>query len=198
MNFGEEERKHNFTKDFVKYFENLYGKKIGKDITPEQIMGYIYAVLHSNSYRETYLEFLKSGFPKVPFTTNFETFEKYATLGQKLTGLHTMESIEGDGSIKCKNAKEKFVIKSITFEEPRLLIETIENEVIVFEGVTQEVMSFEVGAYSPVQSWLDDRKIDEVVLEIEDLQYLKNMIIAIKNTLITIVEIDELEEGYLD
>lgn len=198
MNFGQEVQKHNFTASFVEYFEKLYSKKIGKDVTPKQILGYIYAVLHSTSYRTNYLEFLKSDFPKVPFTEDFATFEKYSTLGKKLVKLHTMEDIEGDGSIKCTNAEEKFVIKNTIFEEPKLLIETKENEIITFEGVSKNIMEFEIGAYSPIQSWLDDRKLDEVELETEDLQYLKNMIIAIKETLETIESIDELGESYID
>ena len=37
-------------------------------VGPEDIFDYIYAVLHSPTYRETYKEFLKIDFPRVPFT----------------------------------------------------------------------------------------------------------------------------------
>jgi predicted helicase len=34
--------------------------------TPEYLLDYIYAVLHSPNYREKYKEFLKIDFPRIP------------------------------------------------------------------------------------------------------------------------------------
>jgi predicted helicase len=65
-------REENFTQDFRNYIDNLYGK--GK--TPEQILGYIYAVLHSETYRTKYIEFLKDKFARIPFTKDKKVFEE--------------------------------------------------------------------------------------------------------------------------
>ena len=54
----------NFTKEFNKFIEKQYSFIP----TPEQILGYIYAILYSPSYREKYNEFLKIDYPKIPFT----------------------------------------------------------------------------------------------------------------------------------
>ena len=35
--------------------------------TPEEILGYIYAVLHAPAYRRRYAEFLRIDFPRIPF-----------------------------------------------------------------------------------------------------------------------------------
>ncbi|MDP4011501.1 MAG: type ISP restriction/modification enzyme [Candidatus Roizmanbacteria bacterium] len=35
---------------------------------------YVYSVLHCPTYRETYKEFLKTDFPRVPFTDNLQPF----------------------------------------------------------------------------------------------------------------------------
>ncbi|MFO7810177.1 MAG: type ISP restriction/modification enzyme, partial [Candidatus Delongbacteria bacterium] len=43
---------------------------------PIDILDYIYAVLHSPTYREKYKEFLKIDFPRVPYPKNKETFCK--------------------------------------------------------------------------------------------------------------------------
>ncbi len=43
---------------------------------PIDILDYIYAVLHSPTYREKYKEFLKIDFPRVPYPINSEATEK--------------------------------------------------------------------------------------------------------------------------
>ena len=48
--------------------------------TPENLFDYIYAVLHSKTYRETYKEFLKIDFPKIHFDVDKKTFFKMIDL----------------------------------------------------------------------------------------------------------------------
>ncbi|MDR1554237.1 MAG: N-6 DNA methylase, partial [Prevotellaceae bacterium] len=85
---GEGEKYANFTEKFIKN----YIKKLTFNPAPEEILAYIYGVLHSKRYREKYVEFLKTDFPAVPMTTHKETFDKYATLGQKLIDLHLLKT----------------------------------------------------------------------------------------------------------
>ena len=46
---------------------SLQERQKDNQFTPEDLFDYIYAVLHSKSYREKFKEFLKINFPKVPF-----------------------------------------------------------------------------------------------------------------------------------
>lgn len=59
---------------------------------PIDLLDYIYAVLHSPSYREKYKEFLKIDFPRVPYPTDVEFFWKLVALGGELRQLHLLES----------------------------------------------------------------------------------------------------------
>ncbi|MFN4000480.1 type ISP restriction/modification enzyme [Algoriphagus sp.] len=59
---------------------------------PIDLLDYIYAVLHSPTYRETYKEFLKIDFPRVPFPSDADIFWKLVALGGELRQLHLMES----------------------------------------------------------------------------------------------------------
>ena len=65
---------------------------VGRETTPEEVLDYIYAVLHSPKYREKYREFLKIDFPRVPYPTSRESFEALVKLGGELRGLHLLES----------------------------------------------------------------------------------------------------------
>ena len=62
----------NFTPEFRKYIDTRYEQHF----TPEEILGYIYAILHSPTYRKKYAEFLKTDFPKIPFVEDKKVFKK--------------------------------------------------------------------------------------------------------------------------
>ena len=55
-------------------------------------LDYIYAVLHSLSYREKYKEFLTIDFPRVPYPEDAATFWQPVALGAELRQIHLLES----------------------------------------------------------------------------------------------------------
>ncbi len=62
------------------------------EFAPIDILDYIYAVLHSPSYRSTYKEFLKIDFPRVPYPKNQRQFIDLVDLGSQLRQIHLLES----------------------------------------------------------------------------------------------------------
>ena len=60
----------NLKTEIVNEIEKIVGKT-----QPEDILDYIYAVLHSPTYREKYKEFLKIDFPRVPYPKDKTTFK---------------------------------------------------------------------------------------------------------------------------
>lgn len=79
-------RVENFTEEFRAFVDAKYGERF----SPEQILGYIYAVLYHKDYREKYLDFLKTDFPKIPFVQSKEKFLQLSELGAELIDLHLM------------------------------------------------------------------------------------------------------------
>ena len=88
-------------------------ESIGKLTTPEEVLDYIYAVLHSPNYRDKYKEFLKIDFPRVPYPDALvpstpnpsrgedvnpskeeirKIFDDLVRLGGELRELHLLES----------------------------------------------------------------------------------------------------------
>jgi hypothetical protein len=63
-----------------------------KTFAPIDILDYIYAVLHSPTYREKYKEFLKIDFPRVPYPKDKATFWKLVKLGGEIRQIHLLES----------------------------------------------------------------------------------------------------------
>jgi len=58
---------------------------------PEDVFHYIYAILHSPTYRQRYAEFLKTDFPRIPLTSNLDLFRALCAKGADLVALHLTE-----------------------------------------------------------------------------------------------------------
>lgn len=104
--FNGQERIENFTPEFRAFVDSKYTWNL-KDIkanphlflesntlTPEAILGYIYAVLFHKDYREKYIDFLKIDFPKIPFVESKEKFIALSKLGLELMSVHLMADNE--------------------------------------------------------------------------------------------------------
>ncbi len=102
------QRHENFTLQFREFID----KKYSEHFSPEQILGYIYAVLFHKDYREKYIDFLKIDFPKIPFVASKEKFLKLSALGQRLIETHLMRPIFEGGSIGL-NVARQFKVSSV-------------------------------------------------------------------------------------
>jgi predicted helicase len=160
------------------FLEALAGA-VGRTPEPEKVLGYLYAVLHSPTYRARYAEFLKRDFPRVPLPPNKMTFNMLALLGGKLIDLHLLRHHElntpsckypvpGDNRIECIEYDEK---------AQRVWI----NAAQYFEPVPPEVWAYRVGGSQVCHKWLDDRKGTKLSLE-ERLTFQK-MVTALERTL---------------
>ena len=82
---------------------------------PIDILDYIYAVLHSPTYRETYKEFLKIDFPRVPYPKDASTFWDLVKLGGELRQLHLLESASVENYITSyPEAGDNIVTRKMT------------------------------------------------------------------------------------
>jgi predicted helicase len=125
--------------------------------TPEDLLYYIYGIFFGKQYRETYAEFLKVDFPRVPFTSNYELFKKLAALGQRLVELHLLKSPEMEHpSVKYQGQGDDQVIIKPRYaaDEKRIYI----NPTHYFEGVEPEVWHYQIGGYQVLDKYLKDRK----------------------------------------
>ena len=192
---GKEEREANFNKDILLKIENalqlkcdIKSQQQSKDnFTPIDLLDYIYAVLHSPSYREKYKEFLKIDFPRVPYPTDQETFWKLVEIGGKLRECHLMHtdfdttaySFVGDGTNE--------VVKP-EYKNGRVYI----SKTQYFDNVPQAQWEQYIGGYQPLQKWLKDRK--KTMLSAEDIEHYKKIIAALRLTEELMAEIDQVVE----
>ncbi len=128
--------------------------KIVGETTPENILDYIYAVLHSPTYREKYKEFLKIDFPRVPYPENKKKFFVLVKLGEKLRGLHLMTDPMVNNFITIYSVAGDDVVEKITYKDGNVYI----NANQYFGNVPEVSWNFYIGGYQPAQKYLKDRK----------------------------------------
>jgi predicted helicase len=159
----------NFTEEFKNFIKEKYPNK---EITPEEILNYIYAVLHSPTYRKKYEEFLKIDFPKIPFVSDYKKFNKLSDLGNKLIELHLMKKIPPKNIIKFKVSGTD-ELKFIKYEKNKLFI----NDKQYFEGIPENVWNFYIGGFQVLNKWLKTRKGNKLTYkEIEMFIKIANII----------------------
>lgn len=170
--FGTEQRIPNINTEDWQKFNNA----VGRETTPEELLAYIYAILHSPLYRERYKEFLKVYFPRIPLPHSAEEFEYFAELGQQLIDLHLMKNANNwaletkfpeSGSQKVEQASRK---------EDKIFI----NDTQYFSNVSDIAWNFYIGGYQPAQKWLKDRK--GCILSYDDLMHYRQIIHALCET----------------
>lgn len=164
---------------------------------PIDILDYIYAVLHSPTYREKYKEFLKIDFPRVPYPKDKDTFWQLVKLGGEIRQIHLLESPtvekyitqypkDGDNVV----IKPRF-INSHSSESLGKVGKVFINNTQYFDNVPEIAWNFYIGGYQPAQKWLKDRKGRK--LEFEDILHYQKIIVALTETDRLMKEIDKID-----
>jgi predicted helicase len=152
------------------------------DFAPIDILDYIYAVLHSPTYREQYNEFLKIDFPRVPFPENLQDFWNLVGLGSQLRQIHLLESEVVNKYITQYPKDGNNIIEKVSTVEINqgLSVRVYINDSQYFDNVPDVAWNFYIGGYQPAQKWLKDRK--DRVLNYEDILHYQKIIVALTET----------------
>lgn len=154
---------------------------------PIDILDYIYAVLHSPTYREKYKEFLKIDFPRVPYPNNKEIFWQLVKLGGELRQIHLLESPRVEQFITQYPVAGENNLQKPKYAEDKVWV----NESQYFQGVPELAWSFYIGGYQPAQKWLKDRV--GRTLSYEDIRHYQKIIVALVETDRIMKEIDKID-----
>ena len=167
--FQGEDRVENFSRNFRTFMDKKYKRHYG----PEEILGYLYAVFHSPTYRGKYLEFLKNDFPRVPFVTRRKTFETLSALGWELIQAHLLKSLPQEPVIDVTSGD--FIVERPRYDarSERLHI----NKQQHFSSVPCDVWEFHIDGYQVLDKYLKSRKGRTLSLdEIETVQAIVNVL----------------------
>ena len=170
----------NLDQFIVKRIEEIVGKT-----EPQDIFDYVYAALHSPTYRTKYEVMLKRDFPRVPYPKDKKQFSALVEKGKELRLLHTMERIPS--LITTCDIKGDNIVEKAHYEGGKVYINTSQY----FGGVPDDIWNMYIGGYQPAQKWLKDKK-GRVLLD-QDLKHYQEIIAILAETRRIMAEIDELK-----
>jgi predicted helicase len=160
--------------------------KVVGETSPDDILNYIYASLFNPVYRNKYIEFLKSDYPRVPYPENKNIFGEMVKYGNKLRNLHLLIDPKVKIPITTFPVKGSNIVEKSKFENGNVYI----NKDQYFGNVPENVWNFYIGGYQPAQKYLKEYK--NKTLTNQDIEHYEEIIVALSETISTMKEIENL------
>ncbi len=150
--------------------------------TPAAILAYLYAILHSPSYRARYQPLLRGDFARIPLTRDAGLFVRLVDLGQRLLACHLAEPEAGGG--------EPLATLSAPFPRyDEAAARVWLTDAVPVDAVPPAVWAYRIGGSPVLRRWLADRR--GRVLTTADLAEVRRLVDGLRLTLATAQAIDE-------
>jgi len=179
----------NYTNDF-----NTFIKQKGLDNkTPEEILGYIYSVLYSPTYRIKYNDLLKIDFPRIPFTEDKDIFDKLSLIGQRLIDLHLLKVDFDTNIVNFPVSKPDLAVTKVEYKNNQAWF----NDTTYFDNIPKDIWDYQIGGYQVLDKWLKERKKHNYILKGTDLQHFIKVCNVLAETIKIQKEIDDLTKEWI-
>ena len=167
---------------------------------------YVYAVMHSPSYRARYGELLRKEFARIPVPGDSTFFYRLARLGEELVSVHLQgRPTSSVGQLLTTYSGPKGAeIGRVGWSDGTVWLDAgktnareghraIRPGTVGFQGVPKEVWDFHIGGYQVCYKWLNDRKGH--TLSNDDIGHYQTIVAALNDTTRIMAEIDGVIEG---
>jgi predicted helicase len=154
--------------------------------TPEEILGYIYAVLYAPTYRTRYVEFLRIDFPRVPFPELANAFEALSGLGWALVQAHLLRELPRRG-LAAYPRKGGHMVEAVRYSPEQQGVAI--NKSQFFKPVPQAVWDFHIGGYQVLDKYLKSRK--GRMLSLDEINHVSAIVGSLAFTVEQMARIDE-------
>jgi predicted helicase len=158
----------------------------------DELFAFIYAQLHSQSYRDRYDAPLRMDYPHVFRARSGDLYARLCQLGAELVALHLMESPKLDEHITTLAGSGDFQVEKVSHSDETVWLDTAKTR--GFRGVPEEVWNFHIGGYQVCDKWLKDRR--GRVLSDYDISHYQRIVVALNETIRLMGEIDEVIEAH--
>ena len=140
-------------------FRDYLDARYGEHYDPEQILGYVYAVLHAPTYRARYAEFLRIDFPRIPFAETPEQFEALSVLGWDLIQTHLLKTVpRSSPRLGDYVGKGDHTVEAVVYSPEEATVWINPKRTQGFANVPQAVWDFHIGGYQVIDKYLKSRK----------------------------------------
>jgi hypothetical protein len=169
-------------------FRQRLDTQLGYHHSAETVFGYVYAILHAPTYRETYADFLMSDFPRIPIPSDNKAFEHLAALGNALIEAHLLRTVPRGGLGEFSGQGSQLV-EEVRYDPENHWLHI--NATQSFRDVPADVWDFFLGGYQVLEKYLKERR--GRVLTLDDIETFE----AITNVVaFTIERMNEIDAAY--
>ena len=160
--------------------------------SPAEVLGYVYAVLHSPTYRLRYSGALRIEFPKVPSDCPRALFDEISRFGNELISLHLLESPTLTRPTTEIIGGRRPVVEKVSWSNETVWVDNAQTT--GFPGVCEEVWNFRIGGYPVCEKWLKVRK--GCTLSDDDIAHYQKIVFALSETIRLMTQIDVVIDQY--
>jgi predicted helicase len=170
------ERITNFDRKLFTKLKQLAKDKAHGEPDELAVFDYIYGVLHCQDYRDTYTEFLKTDFPRIPWPESSMKFWDISSKGGQLRELHLMAAAAVGEAPYPYTGDGDDIVDRAQLDKGRIWI----NVTQYFDNVPVEAWEFWIGGYQPAQKWLKDRR--GYTLSLNDILHYQRILEVLSKT----------------
>ena len=153
--------------------------------TADEILGYVYAIMHAPSYRIRYAEFLCIDFPRVPFPESSDDFEVLSGMGWALVQAHLLRELPRAG-FAAYNGTGDHSVQSVRYSADEQAVWI--NKTQSFRPVPQAVWEFHIGGFQVLDRYLKSRK--DRVLTLDEINHIGSVADSLAFTIEQMAKID--------
>jgi predicted helicase len=177
------------TENLSPAFRDYLDARYGEHYDPEQILGYIYAVLHAPTYRARYAEFLRIDFPRIPFAETPEQFEALSVLGWDLIQTHLLKTVpRSKPRLGDYVGKGDHTVEGVIYSPEEATVWINPKRTQGFANVPQAVWDFHIGGYQVIDKYLKSRK--GRTLNLDEQTHVGNIAESLNFTIAQMAKID--------
>lgn len=172
------------------------------NLTSEEVVFYVYAVLNSSTYLEQYSSDLNKAFPRIPLLKNKE---KYVEIGRELADLHlNYENQPVWNGVEVEITEPNYRVKKMKHPKKGVLDTIIYNESITIKNIPEKAYEYVVNGRPAIEWIIDQYQVktdkksgitDDPNEFSDDPKYILNLLLSIITVSMRTLElIDELPE----
>lgn len=179
--YEESGKLENISSEFRRFVSGNYSTHY----SAQEILGYVYAILNSRTYRKTFEEFLRAEFPRIMFPRESREFEVLSGLGWSLCQGHLLRDLTRSGFADFHGTGDR-VVESPRYSPAEHSIWI--NKTQSFANVPGEIWDFEIGGYQVLDKYLKSRK--GRVLSLDEINHVAVIADALSFTISQMEAID--------
>lgn len=132
--------------------------KYGNKVQREDIFYYVYGILHSKSYRETFEADLKIMLPRIPLVSDYQKFWAFSKAGRDLANLHlNYETVAPCPDVTVEgDDKKNYIVQKMKFPAKNQKDTVCYNNDIKLSNIPEKAYEYIVNGKSAIE-WIMER-----------------------------------------